>query len=109
MDIYFCEMAVLSFGHFFFLQCTLVFSIKANMNVSNYHEEKNAGGQVACGGSITWLVIKGAVVGSDTVNSDTMNSSPSLTYLLVGWLSSFLSLFPHYKMWVIAVPISAVG
>ena len=109
MDVYFCEMAVLSFDHFFFLQCTLVFSIKANMNVSSYREEKNAGGQVVCGGSITWLVIKGAVVGSDTVYSDTMNSSSSLTNLLVGWLSSFLNLFPHYEMWVIAVPISAVG
>ena len=73
------------------------------MNVSSYREEENAGGQVACGGSITWLVVKGVVVGSDTMNSDTVNSSPSLTYLLVGWLSSFLSLFRHYTMWVITV------
>ena len=62
MDIYFCEMDILSFGHFFF-SAHLSFSVKANMNVSSYHEEKNAGRQVACGGSITWLVVKGVVVG----------------------------------------------
>lgn len=56
-------MDVLSFGHFFFFSEHLSFSIKANTNVSSYHEEKNAGRQAACGGSITWLVIKGVVVG----------------------------------------------
>ena len=47
----------------FFFSAHLSFSVKANMNVSSYHEEKNAGRQVACGGSITWLVVKGVVVG----------------------------------------------